>query len=119
MGDKERHTFTGEFARFGEKPAYKGHIPDITVLLLNVKDADGNVVTDHLWFNYTKGFAACDLKEGDIVRFDARVKEYEKGYKGYKTWADDEFLPPVSTDYKLANPTKISVVERSDSEESL
>lgn len=114
IGDKERHTFTGEFGRFGEKPAYKSPIPDVTVLLLHVKDETGNIVTDHLWFNYTKGFRECDLRFGDIVQFDARVKEYEKGYKGYRDFEDDEFLPPVTIDYKLSHPTKIKVIERAD-----
>lgn len=113
IGEKERHTFTGEFERFGQKPAYKGSIPDVTVLLLNVKDKDGNIVTDHLWFNYTNGFRACDLKAGDIVQFDARVKAYEKGYKGYRD-IEAEIMHPVSWDYKLSYPTNITVIERVD-----
>lgn len=111
LGEKERHTFTGQFERFGQKPAYKGPIPDITILLLNVKDESGTVVTDHLWFKYTKGFEACDLKVGDIVKFDARVKEYEKGYKGYRD-IEAEIMHPVSRDYKLSYPTNITVIER-------
>lgn len=118
IGEEVRHTFTGEFARFGEKKAYKSPIPDVTVLLVNVKDEKGNIVTDHLWFNYTKGFKACDLQIGDVVQFDARVKEYEKGYKGYRDWDYDEFLPPVSLDYKLSHPTKISVISRAEQEEN-
>lgn len=113
IGADERHTYTGEFVRFGEKKPYKGHIPDVTVLLANIKDLDGNIVTDHLWFNLTKSFQKCDLKEHDIVQFDARVAEYEKGYKGYRDW-DDYYFPPVSVDYKLSHPTKVSVIGRSD-----
>lgn len=112
IGETDRHTFTGRFARFGEKRAYKSPIPDVTVLLLEVKDTDGNMVADHLWFNYTKGFKDCNLAIGDIVQFDARVKEYEKGYKGHRY--DDEFFHPVSIDYKLSHPTKISVIEHAD-----
>ena len=107
IGSEERHTFTGEFERFGEKPAYKGPIPIKTVLLVNVKDEKGNVVTDHIWFTCTKGFEACNLQERDIVQFDARVGTYMKGYAGYR---DIEFYKPLELDYKLTYPTKISVI---------
>jgi len=110
IGNEERHTFTGEFVRFGEKKAYKGHKPDITVLLSNVKDEKGQVLTDHLWMSYTKGFESCDLKKYDIVQFDARVAVYEKGYKGHREWDEWQALHPVSTDYKLSHPTKVKVI---------
>lgn len=116
IGNNERHTFTGVFARFGEKKAYKGIIPDITVLLLDIKDKDGNLITDHLWFNLTKEFKACKLKENDIVQFDARVAMYEKGYKGHRGWDWDEY-PEVSVDYKLSYPTKISVIGRVEADD--
>ena len=42
------------------------------------------IVTDHLWFDLTKGFESADLLPGDVVEFCARVSIYEKGYKGYR-----------------------------------
>ena len=55
----ERKTFTGTFARFGKKDRYRPKkvgdewvTHDLTVLLVDVRDSDGNPVTDHLWFNY-------------------------------------------------------------------
>lgn len=112
IGETDRHTFTGRFERFGKKRAYKSPIPAVTVLLLDVKDAGGNIVADHLWLNYTKGFEACDLCVGDIVQFNARVRVYEKGYKGHRY--ENEFFHPISIDYKLSHPTKISVVEHAE-----
>ena len=73
----------------------------------NLKDiidvSSGKMVTDHLWFNLTKGFEALQLLEGDIVGFDARVTRYLKGYRGRR---EDE-LRPVGVDYRLSFPTKV------------
>src|SRR5262245_49813246 len=96
-----RAKFTGTFARFGVKNGYKG--PLRTVLLTNIVDADEHVVADHLWFNLTKGFEQLDLHEGDRVEFVARVREYQKGYFGYR----EDVYKPVETDYKLSHPTKV------------
>ena len=77
---------------------------DLTVLLVDVRDSDGNPVTDHLWFNYTKGFASLgDLQEGDVIRFDARVRPYIKGYVNQREYIDER-----EVDYKLAYPTKVA-----------
>ncbi len=71
-------------------------------------------MTDHLWLNYTKGFQALgQLTAGDKIQFEARIKEYWKGYVGNRT---DEFGLPLSMshpprkDYKLSHPTKIKRV---------
>lgn len=104
IGSAERHTFTGTFERFGMKRGYKG--PVETILLLEIRDADGNEVTDHLWFNLTAGFAKLDLKQGDRVKFDGRVDLYQKGYRGYRHGACQN----LSTDYKITYPSKVSKI---------
>ena len=55
-----RSTFTGTFVRFGTKNGYKGI--EHTVLLKDIKDSNGCIVTDHLWFNLTKGFKALNSR---------------------------------------------------------
>lgn len=106
-----RQRFIGTFERFGTKNGYKG--PEPTVLLIDVKDGStGKVVTDHLWFNLTKGFAALELQKGDKIAFDARVTEYEKGYKG-RDW-ERQLEAPISSDYKLSFPTKIELIARGE-----
>jgi hypothetical protein len=104
LGQKEgeRDLYTGEFVRLGWKNGYKGMLR--TVLLKDVKDSNGNIVTEHLWFNLTKGFEALDLQEGDIVEFRGRVEMYVKGYKGYR---DDVYDKPLEEDWKLSRPTKV------------
>ena len=53
---------------------------------------DSKIVSDHLWFDLTKGFSGADLSPGDVVEFCARVSAYEKGYKGHK---DDVLNRPI------------------------
>jgi len=102
----QRKKFIGVFERFGTKRAYRG--PDLqTVLLKDIKNENGEILCDHLWFNLTKGFGIIKLKQGDIVEFEARVKSYEKGYKGYR---DDIYDKPIEYDYKLDRPTKIKKI---------
>ncbi len=105
--DGERLKFVGTFKRFGRKRDYKGNFVN-TVLLINVKDENGKLVADHLWFNNTKRFQKLGiLKHGDKIEFYARVKEYYKGYVNRR----DEFgyreIGYQEIDYKLSYPTKI------------
>ena len=101
---EKRKKFIATFSRLGKKTNFKGYSEE-TILLKNVIDVETNqVVTDHLWFSYTKGFEKVLLKEGVHLAFEARVKEYKKGYinKGYK-------INNSKTDYKLSHPTKIKI----------
>ena len=103
-----RKTFTGTFERYGNKTNWHG-FPERTILLINIKDSNQKVVTEHIWFKMTKGFEQLgELKEGEIIQFDARVKEYLKGYRGYKE--EVQFEKPIELDYKLNFPTKIKKV---------
>ena len=96
-----RDTFSGIFVRTGTKSGFKGL--EYTVLLKDIKDKSGKIVTDHLWFNLTKGFESLNLSEGEVVEFNARVKKYEKGYFGSR----GDVYKPTEIDYKLSHPTKI------------
>ena len=104
--EEVRATFTGTFERFGSKRGWQGR-EDKTVLLRGIVDTAGNAVCDHLWFNHTVAFARLRLQPGDVVTFDARVKEYVKGYFGRR----DEVYRPVEVDYKLSHPTRVRKVQ--------
>lgn len=103
-----RKSFIGRFDRFGIK---LGKYSGKTVLLLDVYHATRisnsfireDRVTDHLWFNLTKQFESLNLVKGDMVLFDARVKEYRKGSIRREI--------PVSYDYKLSHPYKLVKVK--------
>jgi hypothetical protein len=97
----QRMRFCATVERLGHKNGYKGPVP--TILLKDVRRVDtGEVVTDHLWFTVGKTLSV--LSPGDEVEFDARVASYEKGYKGYR----EDVYCPVSKDYKLERPTKLT-----------
>jgi hypothetical protein len=99
-----RKKFIATFARFGKKVNYNGYT-DTTLLFTSITDAETNqVVSDHHWFAYTKGFEKVNLKEGVVVEFDARVKEYKKGYVNKQLKINNR-----KTDFKLSHPTNIVI----------
>jgi hypothetical protein len=98
----KRKKFRAMFGRLGKKINYNGYSEE-TILLNTIVDVEtGNVVADHVWFSYTQGFVKASLKLGDTLEFEARVKEYRKGYvnKNYK-------INNATADFKLSNPTRI------------
>jgi hypothetical protein len=100
--DQQRELFRGVFKRYGLKSGYKGASTE-TILLAAIRDGNGNLICDHLWFNMTKGFQQLGtLKEGDMVQFEARVKKYRKGYVNQRAGIDQSTF-----DYKLSHPTRI------------
>jgi hypothetical protein len=101
-----RTTFTATVDRFGLKAAYRG-LPITTVCLTNVRATTGTITCDHLWLTVGKQLQALCLLPGQTITFDARVTAYQKGYRGYR---DDVFDRPVHTDYRLSNPTRVSVL---------
>jgi hypothetical protein len=101
-----RKKFKAMFSRIGKKVNPKGYSED-TILLKNIVDAETNrLVADHVWFSYTKGFEKILLEEGAILEFEARVKEYKKGYVNKSLKINNS-----ATDYKLSHPTKIKKIE--------
>jgi hypothetical protein len=102
----ERATFVGTFERMGSKRGWMGDQP--TVLLKDIRTPAGELICDHLWFSLTKAFASLHLTPGDVVQFDARVREYEKGYKGRR----EDVYVAIERDYKLSHATKVRKVER-------
>ena len=107
--ENERKTFIATFKRYGTRTNWNG-FPEKTILLINVKHESGKKATDHIWFKMTKGFENLDkLNEGEQVKFDARVKEYIKGWHGGKAEKFGE--ERHERDYKLNFPTKISKIQ--------
>jgi hypothetical protein len=98
----ERKKFRAVFSRFGKKMNYKGYT-EMTLLLTRITEIEtGIVVADHLWFGYTAGFEKANLEEGVSIEFEARIKEYAKGYVNKKYGINNR-----TKDYKLSHPTKI------------
>lgn len=101
MGSNQRHTFTAKYGTIGYKRTFSS-IDSVhyqpTIMFKDV-EFEGKTITDHLWFNYTKGFAKLQkLHDGDVVQFDGRISAYTK--KGSKL------------DYDIERPTKIKLLNR-------
>jgi len=100
-----RKKFRAVIDRLGKKINFKGYTEE-TVLLKNVVDLEtSQVVTDHLWLSLTKGFEKISLESGTLIEFEARVKEYQKGYINKAAG-----INLGKADYKLSHPTKIKVI---------
>ena len=99
LGSQKRHTFIGRFERVGYKKSYRYCRP--TLLLTHVALAEtGELITDHLWLNYTKGFLDLgELLTGDLLRFNGRVASYVKGYFGTSQ----------KLDYKVERPSQVAL----------
>jgi len=101
----ERKKFVGIFVKLGKKKNYRGYSEE-TILLKNITDVEtGKTVTDHAWFAYTKSFQSIALLPGAQIQFEARIKEYEKGYRNVRYKIDNRTI-----DYRLSHPTKVSLV---------
>jgi hypothetical protein len=101
-----RQTFIATFERYGIKAAYKGY-PITTLLFKDVTDIEGKPVTDHVWFTTSKEFGKYTFSKGNKIKFDARVKTYQKGYKGHRI----DVYANVETDFKLSYATKVIRLE--------
>ena len=101
----QRKKFMAIFSRLGKKINYKGN-PVETILLTSIIDVETNKkLSDHLWFGFTKGFEVAGIKEGkegSVVEFEARIREYKKGYVNKRYGINRQ-----TTDFKLSHPTKI------------
>lgn len=107
----KRRRFQGVFVRFGQKSGYKGVLT--TILLKDIVDVvSQKAVADHCWFTMGKRFEKLELKEGNIIRFYARVIDYVKGYQG-RRGEDDYDYKPVERDFRLSFPTKLVKVSPS------
>ena len=55
---------------------------DKTILLVDIKDSNGNLVRDHHWFRSNGYIESLQLVPGDSVEFTAKQVMLAKGYKG-------------------------------------
>jgi hypothetical protein len=109
LGASEGETcqYTGEFVRTDSRQDYISGVH--TILLKDITDETGQIVTDHQWFNMAKGFEQADLKLGDLVEFRATVKKYIKGYES--KW-ENILYKPTKADYVLSRPTNIRKLDK-------
>jgi hypothetical protein len=103
----ERKRFRGVFVRTGKKLNYHGYSED-TLLLRDIVELAGNrLVADHVWMTFSKRFQDFTIRAGDHIEFDARIREYKKGYVNKAIGINNR-----KSDYRLSHPTKVAVIKR-------
>lgn len=100
IGFEERHTFTAIVEKFSLKNGFRG-LPLRTILLTNVMH-EGIVVANHVWLTCGKRFYSAILLSGDLIQFDARIKEYEKDIKV----EEKMFINPLKKTFAFHIPLK-------------
>lgn len=98
LGQRATFTATVDRLNFGN---FNEH-----VLLRDIKDLAGTVLSDHMWFGAS--FAGVALNIGAVVRFDADVDIYAKGYRGDREDVHD--APHPTVDYHLCRLTNVSII---------
>jgi hypothetical protein len=73
------------------------------LLLKDIKDETGQIVTDYQWFNLAKGFSIANLFPGDIVEFSGKVKKNTLGKKKLFNGS----YSSVKDDFKITFPSKV------------
>lgn len=109
LGSDSRYRFRATVERFGKKRNRWAETR--TILLGNIVLISSDTtehVADHLWFTVGVAWSSSDI--GDIVEFDARVDDYEKGYQG--RLAEERGEAWSETDWRLTRPTKVKSVGR-------
>jgi hypothetical protein len=104
-----RTKFTATISKFGKKNNYRG-LPSDTVLFTDVKNEKEEIIADHIWFVIGKTLSCVMDNLGKQVSFDARVKSYVKGYKGYR----EDVYRETKADYRLSNPTNITILKNEE-----
>lgn len=85
-----RRVFTATVERFGRRNVNRLNKEVIwTIVLKNITDKNGKLITDHVWFNLSKEFDRLNLREGDRIEFSARVVEYYK--RNYQAKPEKDF----------------------------
>lgn len=65
----------------GKEITSKGHLE-----LKTIKTVEGEILTDHVWVEVSTNLILINYRKGDLIQFEARVRQYHKGghsFKGY------------------------------------
>lgn len=110
----QRKTYTATFLKYDEKRgAMRGgcmKTPNAFYILKDIKNEEGKIVTDHMWFTTTDIIFRLKLQSGDTVQFMAFVKKYRKGYQGPNLGI--QIVKPSKLDYRLTEPYNVVVLNR-------
>ncbi len=104
----ERKTFIGTFEQYSSRKysvAYRK-----TALIKNIKDINGKFISDHAWVACNENFNDIgNLTKGDVIQFNAKIKEYIKGYWDLRE--EINIIKPYEKDYKFDELKKVRIIK--------
>lgn len=102
-----RETFTATFSRYGTWRNWNGE-DEKKYIFKDVKNKDNKLITDILWMKDGKNISKLgELKEGDIIQFEARLDIDEKTLH-IKILDDGSYQ---ENNYIFKNPSKFQKLE--------
>ena len=93
--DGKKHTFLATMERYGSFINRVTGEKTRTILLKNVTDTKGKVLTDHVWVREDSYLRKSSLTAGKLYAFEARIGTYDRGR--------------TSRDFRLTKIRKITV----------
>jgi hypothetical protein len=83
VGVGERKYFIATIGRKGKKLGYKDNKYTLvdSLLIKDIKNDDGEYISDHMWIKYSRQLEQANIISGDIIKFRAAVKPYIKQNK--------------------------------------
>lgn len=77
--DSKKHIFTAKMIRYGSYYDHEKKESTVTILFRDVKNTNGETLTDHVWVREDSYMKNTKLKEGKIYSFEAKVGTYSRG----------------------------------------
>lgn len=96
---QETHIFTARFQKYS-KTIHGSNVVCLVGLCLG-----GQAVADHIWIHRSKQVKQLELKNGDMVEFEARVCKYARDWFAVE-------IEDISLDYGLEKIREFRVTKR-------
>ncbi len=106
----QRVRVQGTFVRYGVRPKFQPL--ERTLVLNGIRDAETDLVlSDHLWFRFTKAFEQLgELEQGMRLELEGTVTQYQREpYRGTRRVTR---VPESLLDYRISRPGNIVIVRR-------
>lgn len=111
----QRMVFTGVVCRIGSRRPFRGSRKKLsTILLRDVKNEEGEIITDHIWLDLTPPFVVVHPRYGDIIKFTGVVESYVRGISSIHNFYN---TGKMSLDYTIHHINDISVIDKLSNED--
>lgn len=101
-----RCRFVGTYQATIDHWNWKGEAHD-SVLLTNIYDTEGELLTGHTWIQDTFAFGNLRLHKGHRISFIGEVQEYMKGCRGMRRSQNNK---KRSVDYTVGHISDVSII---------